>query len=78
MKKLLGIVVLVLFLSSNAYASLSMIGSDDFCLGFIICIPIFIFMVFLLCKDNEPWDKARKNNKKKNQSFLDVFMYLDK
>ena len=58
--------------------NLSMIGSDDFWLGFVICIPIFIFMVFQMRKDNEPWDKARKKNKKKNQSVQDILKELDK
>ena len=78
MKKFLGIVVLGLLLSNNAYANLSMIGSDDFWIGFVICIPIFIFMVFQMRKDNEPRDKARKKNKKKNQSVQDILKELDK
>ena len=66
MKKLLVIVVLGLFSYSNAYANVSMIGSDDFWIGFIICIPIFIFMVFQIRKDNKSWEKSLKKYKKKN------------
>ena len=78
MKKLLGIVVLGLFSYSNAYANVSMIGSDDFWIGFIICIPIFIFMVFQFRKENKGWEKSLKKLKKKNRNVQQILKDLDK
>ena len=53
-KKILTVSVLsILFSLNSAYANISMIGSDDFWLGFAICVPIFLFTYYHWRKDDK-------------------------
>tara|TARA_B100000902_G_scaffold376983_1_gene408727 strand:+ start:130 stop:387 length:258 start_codon:yes stop_codon:yes gene_type:complete len=78
-KKILTVSVLsILFSLNSAYANISMIGSDDFWLGFAICVPIFLFTYYHWRKDDKLHEiditkkkrKTKKNTKKETAADI--------
>ena len=82
-KKTLTFSIFSIFFSTNvAYANISMIGTQDFWLGFAICVPIFLFTYYHWRKDDKLHDldfqeieitkKKRKTKKNKKKRLLQI------